>query len=48
MSTKKKRFIVTTGIDLHKKIMTAAKDLGISGADYIRMSVNERLKKEGK
>lgn len=44
---KSKRFIVTTGEELHKKIMTAAKDLGISGSDFIRMSVNEKLMKVG-
>ena len=47
MPTKKKRFVVTTGEELHKKIMTAAKELGISGADFIRMSVNEKLKRGG-
>ena len=47
MPTQKKRFIVTTGEELHKKIMDIAKSLGISGADFIRMSVNEKLMKEG-
>lgn len=46
-NNKSKRFIVTTGDELHKRIMEAAKDLGMSGADFIRMSVNEKLMKEG-
>lgn len=46
-NNKSKRFIVTTGEELHKRIMEAAKDLGISGADFIRVSVNEKLKRVG-
>lgn len=42
-----KRLVFTVGTELHQKIMTAAKELGISGADFIRMSVNEKLKRGG-
>ena len=42
-----KRLVFTVGTELHQKIMKAAKDLGISGADFIRMSVNEKLKRGG-
>ena len=44
-NNKSKRFIVTTGDELHKRIMEASKELGVSGADFIRMSVNEKLKR---
>ena len=45
-NNKSKRFIVTTGDELHKRIMEAAKDLGMSVAEFIRKSVKEKLRKE--
>ena len=38
-----KRLVFTVGEELHQKIMKAAKDLGISGADFIRMTMKEKL-----
>lgn len=45
---KNKRIVVTVGDDLHRRIMEQSKLIGISAADFIRMSVNERLMKDAK
>lgn len=45
---KNKRLVITVGDDLHQRIMKQAKALGISAADFIRLSVNEKMIKDDK